>query len=159
MVISIIAEHIEKHSTVSHLLCVTVTPIDFYATRSAIEKKTIQELSFPFYSRVRAVVARRAGCSWRIGLPTVPGEQAGGTVRVVVEGVELEQGTAAREEVQPKQGRRTRLFCAVQEHTVRRGGSVDLRGTFDARRYPTHGTRGDCQPPAHRYAAAALIKK
>lgn len=54
-----------------------------HATRSAIEKKkkkTIEELSFPFYSRVRAIVARRAGCSRRIGLPTVPGEQAGGTV-------------------------------------------------------------------------------
>lgn len=70
-------------------------------------KKTIKELSFPFYSRVRAVVARHAGCSRRIGLPTVPGEQAGGTVRVVMEGVELEQGTAAGEEVQSKQGRRT----------------------------------------------------
>lgn len=80
----------------------------------------------------------------------MPSEQAGGTVRVVVEGVELEQGTAAGEEVQSKQGRRTRLFRAIQEYTVRRGGSVDLRGTFDAGRYPAHGARGDCQPPAYR---------
>lgn len=123
------------------------------------KKRTVEELSFPFYSRVRAVVARRAGCGRRIGLPTVPGEQAGGTVRVVVEGVELEQGTTDGEEVQSKQGRRTRLFGAIQEHTVRRGGPVDLRGALDARRYPAHGARGDCQPPAHRYATAALIKK
>jgi len=60
-----------------------------------------------------------------------------------VEGVELEQGTAAGEEVQSKQGRRSRLFRAIQEHTVRRGGSVDMWGTFDARRYPAHGARGD----------------
>jgi len=59
----------------------------------------------PFYSRVRAVVARRAGCSRRIGLPTVLGEQAGDTVRVVMEGVELEQGTTDGEEVHSKQGR------------------------------------------------------
>lgn len=129
-----------------------MTPTDLMPCNLFRDRKTIEELSFPFYSRVRAVVARRAGCSRRIGLPTVPGEQAGGTVRVVVEGVELKQGTAAGEEVQSKQGRRTRLFRAIQEHTVRRGGSVDLRGTFDARRYLAHGAPGDCQPPTYRYA-------
>lgn len=81
----------------------------------------------------------------------MPGEQAGGTVRVVLEGVELEQGTAAGQEVQSKQGRRSRLFCAIQEHTVRGGRTVDLRGPFDARRDPAYGARGHRQPPAHRY--------
>lgn len=88
------------------------------------------------------------------------GEQAGDTVRVVVEGVELEQGTAAGQEVQSKQGRRSRLFRAVQEHSVRGGRTVDLRSPFDAGRDLAYGARGDCQPPAYRYGdARALIKK
>jgi len=81
----------------------------------------------------------------------MPGEQAGGTVRVVVEGVELEQGTAAGQEVQSKQGRRSRLFRAIQEYTVRGRRTVDLWGPFDARRDPAYGARGHCQPPAHWY--------
>lgn len=39
-------------------------------------------------------------------------------MRVVVEAVELEQGTAVGEEVQSKQGRGSRLFRAIQEHIV-----------------------------------------
>lgn len=71
-------------------------------------------------------------------------EQAGGTVRVVMEGVELEQGTAASEEVQSKQGCRSRLFRTIQEYTVRGGGTVDLRDPFDAGRNPAHGACGHC---------------
>jgi len=80
----------------------------------------------------------------------MPGEQTGGAVRVVVEGVELEQGTTADEEVQSKQGRRSRLFRAVQEHYVRRGGTVDLRGPSDAGRNPAHGASSHCQSSAYR---------
>ena len=69
----------------------------------------------------------------------MPGEQASGAVRVVLEGHELQPGASAGEEVRSEQRRRSRLLGAVQEYLVRGGRAVDVRRPVIARRNSSRG--------------------
>lgn len=88
----------------------------------------------------------------------MPGEQACGAMRMVLEILELESRASASKEVQSEQRRRSRLLGEVQERAIRGGRTMDLWRSIVTGWNPSRSATCHCQLATHRYETSKVPK-